>query len=112
MVGDKMSKCFHLAEYGSTFATREKGAIVGKQLAEAWKKSPNGTLIIDTSGVLAVSFSFADEMFSTILDSSSESVNPPHPVVSGGTGEVFQVLKTVVARRNVPIRQVHSHDCG
>ena len=58
-----------LSDFGSTFATRQKAQTIGVTL-KASVSTRHDSLVVDFSGVRAVSYSFADELLTQILEAT------------------------------------------
>lgn len=86
-----MDKVFRLEEFGSTFATREKGKEVGALLERLAQES--GHLVINCDGVRLVSYSFADEIF--------HHARSAHITLTNCSGDLLEVFDKILTRKGL-----------
>jgi len=89
-----------MARFGNALATRERAREVNGFLAPS--RSTPDILILDFTGVSAISPSFADELLNVLADRTVELL------VAGAEDAVFSVLSTVARRRQRDIRPLNS----
>jgi hypothetical protein len=89
---DEMVATFELGAVGTSFATRGRGA---ELLARALGDAVGGRLVVDFTGVIHVSSSFADEFVGKLVTE--------HPgievTIIGLHGDVDRVVSSVLERR-------------
>jgi hypothetical protein len=88
--GSGMTQVFRLAEHGRTFSTRPTGAMLRDALVDASTAADEVT--IDFDGVLAISYSFADEFAGQLAVWAEAGRVPFTPRFVGATAEVDRVL--------------------
>ncbi len=87
---------FRLADYGTTFSTREKARMVGLEIA-ARTTGEYVRLVVNFSGVRILSYSFADELLRQ-LDSALSKSTVTEAVLSDCDTDVFAILKETLAK--------------
>lgn len=94
-----MKAQFELSKFGTVFSTRPKAEEVGKKISKfASSLKTEDELVIDFSGVEAISYSFSDELISQIVQV------PVAAAFKFTNKEIENVLGQVLTRRHVQIR--------
>jgi STAS-like domain of unknown function (DUF4325) len=57
---------YRLADHGRVFSTRDRGARVGAEICELAKQ--DGQIVVDLADVISVSYSFVDELVSSLTE--------------------------------------------
>ena len=92
-----MSFVYSLSERGRTLSTRPRGAQLREELLAA--VSLEASVELDFTGVLSVSYSFADEFVACLRAREAEGNLPFSVSVVGASDEVARVLDRAVANR-------------
>ncbi len=97
-----MKKCISLSEYGKIFSTRPKATEVAESIITKTKPMGNkDNLLIDFSGIEALSYSFADELIRGLTARSDRpEFQPGRIAFSGISDQVLSVLNSVLTRRD------------
>lgn len=95
-----MSFVYRLEEHGRTFSTRPRGA----QMREALllEAQSADAVELDFSGVLGVSYSFADEFVAALHQAESNAELPFSVSTTGASHEVSRVIERAIANRSRP----------
>ena len=97
-----MNRYFELSQVAATFSTRPKGAEVATYLdtiAESLKNDE--TLVIDFSGVKAVSFSFMDEFLSRVAN--IPAAQEKRLVITGWSKELGAIVDKSLQHRGCDV---------
>jgi hypothetical protein len=98
-----METCVRLAKYGNAFATRANGARIANNIKEnVLKLQDADTLVIDLSGVEAISYSFTDELIKVLLSAAEEQNEKINKsiILSGCKNEIAEVFECILSRRD------------
>ena len=101
------TEVFRLSDVSRSFATRMKGEELGSLVSRDSKELPPGkTVVVDWSGVVAVSPSFVDEFVKT-LDPLRDIV-----LFSGVAPSISGLVEKVSRRRAFPVRYLAGPPTG
>lgn len=92
-----MAVSIQMIEYGSTMATRQRGAELRSKVLDIAGDTTH--LVLDFQGVLGVSSSFADEFVGRLADDGGDGETDRHIEVVNARDEVQRVVESVLARR-------------
>jgi STAS-like domain of unknown function (DUF4325) len=94
---------YALAEHGTTFATRP----FGKQLRDDLIQRGAGSelVMLDFSGVLSVSHSFADEFVAALAEEATSGAVGFEISLAGAGSDVEGVVRRALDRRGVQVAQ-------
>jgi len=107
-----MEKHLRLAEFGTAFATRSKGAQMAENVSDIIKSLPKlDKLVIDFRGVQALSFSFADELLLRLWR-GLEDEEAQREIVVCASRPILDVLNETIRRRNYRVIRMVVTDSG
>lgn len=95
--GQSMRCVYTVVERGRTFSTRPRGAELRESLLQEMKGAEHVTL--DFSGVLSISYSFADEFVGRLEQAADQSQVPFGLSVIGASDEVQRVIDRARSNR-------------
>jgi len=105
-----MKKYFRLAGFGVVFSTRAKGEQIGNALVDVLSElDENNTLVIEFSGVEAVSYSFMDQLLRQLILALPQSTKSNKTLaIAGWSMDLLPVVDKALERRNCQLSSAHS----
>jgi len=96
-----MPYCYALAEHGKTLATRPLGKELRADLVQ--RASGEKAVLLDFSGVLSTSHSFADEFVARLAEEVELGNIEMEVTLSGASADVERVVRRALERRSLDL---------
>lgn len=93
---------YRIADYGTVFSTRDRGARVLVEVLEAYRARNNGEIIVDFEGVRSMTHSFADEFIGELL-SMAKRGEVPTPALENLRGTPLRAVERSARVRDLAV---------